>query len=70
MERRRISKAKKEETAQVEVSPEMMAIMEKYTDDHEDRPASTQSLAMLKLGAKKRRKVERTEAPELQARIR
>ena len=70
VERRRISKAKKEETAKVEVSPEMMAIMEKYTDDHEDRPASTQSLAMLKLGAKKRRRVERQEVPHLQARIR
>ena len=70
VERRRISKAKKEETAQVEVCPEMMAVMDKYTGDHEDRPASTQSLAMLKLGAKKRRKTDRQEAPHLQARIR
>ena len=53
----------------MEVAPEMMAVLDMYTDDHEDRRASTQSLALLKLGAKKRRKVERQEAPYLLAKI-
>ena len=48
----------------------MMAVLDKFLDDHEDRPSSQQSLAMLKLGAKKRRRVERQEVPHLQARIR
>ena len=69
VDKRRISKATKEKEEQIEVHPDMMAILEKYTPMSEDRRASSQSLAMLKLGAKKRRKPERKEVPELNAKI-
>ena len=69
VEKRRIAKAHKEKEEQVELCPEMDALMNQFTDMNEDRRTSTQSLAMLKLGAKKRRKPERQPVPELFAKI-
>ena len=69
VDKRRIAKTHKEKEEQVEVCPEMSAMLAKYTDLAEDRPSSSQSLAMLKLGAKKRRKPEKREVPELIAQI-
>ena len=69
VEKRRIAKAKKEEEEQVELAPEMQAVLEKYADQNEDRRTSSQSLHMLKLGAKKRGRVERKEVPHLNHKI-
>ena len=65
VERRRIAKAHKEKEEQVEICPEMDELLDEFVSDSEDRRTSTQSLAMLKLGAKKRRKIDRQPVPEL-----
>ena len=69
VERRRIAQATKEEDAQVEVCPEMQKILATYSALNVDRKSKPNSLALLKLGAKKRQKVERKPVPELQTKI-
>ena len=69
VERRRIAKTKEEKEEEVEICPEMEGVLNEYVDLSADRKACPQSLAMLKLGAKKRKKADRKPVPELAARI-
>ena len=69
LERHRLAKGAKGKESCVEVCPEMAAILGEYTALSAGRTANAQSLAMLKMGAKKRQKTERQPVPELTVRI-
>ena len=69
VERMRIAEAQKEAEQQVVVCPEMQRILEEHSGLAVDRKSKPNSLAALKLGAKKRQKVERLPIPELQTRV-
>ena len=54
---------------EIEICPEMQHVLDQYADLSVDRRASPQSLAMLKLGAKKRKKTEKKPLDELVTKI-
>ena len=68
-ERLRIAKAKKEEEHKVEICPEMQQLLSQYVELAADKKSKGASLALLKMGAKKRLKFDRKPVPELKARI-
>ena len=69
VERKRIAKGKEAKEEEIEICPEMQNVLNQYADLSVDRRASPQSLAMLKLGAKKRKKTEKKPLEELVTKI-
>lgn len=69
IERMRIAKMKSDDEHQVKICPEMQRVLSQYVNLTVDRRARPQSLAMLKMGAKKRQKVEKKPVPELNTRL-
>ena len=70
VERLRIKEAQKEETALIEICPEMLKILDEHAPLTIDRKSKPCSLAALKLGSKKRQKVERRPLPPLRTKVR
>ena len=67
--RLRIAQGVKGQEEKVQICPEMQALLERHVELSVGRKPNAQSLAMLKMGAKKRQKVIRKPVPELSARI-
>ena len=69
IDRLRLAKVPVVEEAVVEICPEMQKLLSSFAPMSADRKTRPMSLAMLKMGAKKRQKVDRSPAPELKTRI-